>query len=384
MNRSAKLWFQSTSASLLLFALAAPAAAGPAPFTSTTLVGCTGNQFTDGANLQAAVAAATAPALIKLEPCVYDLSGQQLVMRNQVDVEGSGRDVTTIRSNMTASFSDSTVIAPAGIEAELRQLTVLNNASDTGTGITINTDRFLLTEVNVETENGLNSVGVLTNNSSSRINEVFVRVLSKADATGVRINGGGTVVTESFSLVASEGDENVAWDITNFARPVLDRAVALAFSGRTNIAVSVHNNARADLDNVRGTAFGGTDARGLYIWKEGFVDGKESTFTSTNDSLSLALSLEDGNAKITESTFVANSVFSVNLNTAAVRLSGSSSLDTNQSNYRGTVAAQNQGNGQARFGASQLVGSVATLTLNGLKCVFSYNGSYNARNNQCV
>ena len=209
-------------------------------------------------------------------------------------------------------------------------------------------------------------------------------MLSEQTATGVRINGGGTVVTESFALVASEGPANVAWDITENANAVLERVVGSAFAGDTNTGVAIHNGARAELNNVRATVFEG-DAIGLHIFKEGVGEVKESTFKASSDTFSVAFLLEDGTSKATESTFIADPITIDHLNVFAVRLVGSSNLDSNQSNYDGSAfAAVNVGSGQGRFGASQLIGQVSGLGFTSFQCIFAYRGNYTARNAICL
>lgn len=364
--------------------VAGPALAGPPPFTTTTLVGCSGNALVDGATLLTALSSATAPGLLLLEPCLYNLGGQQLIMKTGVDIAGSGRDVTTVFSDTSASLTPSTVVAPAGIEAELRQLTVQNGGNDGGTGITIAADDFLLTQVNVEVKSGGDGFGVQTQSASPRLNEIFVRLQAERNAYGVRILGGGTVVTESFARVETAGGSAFAWDVTDGADAVLERVVALVDSGSQRVAVSVSNQARAELINVRGTAFGGARARGLYVFREGFVDVKESTFTAASDTFAAAFQINNARGEATESTFVARPIALDHLGVYAVRLQRSASLDSNQSNYDGSAfAAQNLGTGTARFGASQLIGSVLTSSAAGLQCINAYNGTYTARTATC-
>lgn len=358
-----------------------PAAAGPPPFTSTTLVGCTGNAINDGANLLAAVAAATAPALVKLEPCLYNLNGGQLVMRNLVDVAGSGRDVTTIFSSAAA-----TVQVPSGVEAELRQVTVSNGAADNGIGVNILSNRFLLTQMNVEVRVGRTGTGVQTVNSSPRLNEVFARVAAERTAYGVRILGGGTVVTESFVAVQSNGVSNIGWDLSGGTNAVLDRAAALVSGSPNNTAVLVRSRSAVTMNNVRGTVIGGSSqTQGLRVARESSATVKESTFSASGDAFVVALGIGDSSSvNATESTFRANPLVDDTVNVFAVRLTGSANLDTNQSNYESSsFAAQNLGSGTARFGASQLIGSVLSSSATGLQCIFAYNGSYNARTATC-
>ena len=80
-----------------------------------------GNPVASGTALQNALAGISSPSdtnrwLLKIEPGIYDLQSGSLQMRSWVDIEGSGVNVTTIRSSQT------TIVGASN--AELRMLTV--------------------------------------------------------------------------------------------------------------------------------------------------------------------------------------------------------------------------------------------------------------------
>ena len=80
-----------------------------------------GNPVASGTALQNALAGISSPSdtnrwLLKIEPGIYDLQAGSLQMRPWVDIEGSGINVTTIRSSQTTIRGAS--------NAELRMLTV--------------------------------------------------------------------------------------------------------------------------------------------------------------------------------------------------------------------------------------------------------------------
>ena len=383
LKKTPAVWIGMLTLCLALFAGAAQA---QPPFTTTTIVNGNLTPAANGAALLAAVAAATPPALIKVEPGFYDLSGGQLVMRNLVDVEGSGRDVTFIISDTSASFTNATVRVPPNVIAQLRGLTVQHRSNGTGTGVSIASDFFLLTGVNIETRDEGESVGVLTTNCNTVMNDVFARVNSATRGIGFRLQGGGPILGASFSFVSESNDMNMALQVTDNTVATVDQFFAVASQAERNVAVAIESDSVGDLRNVRGTAVGGAASVGLMISKQASADVKESTFKSLSDSFSVAFLLEDeARAKATESTFEADPITIDHLGVYAVRLTGSANLDSNQSNYDGTsFAAQNIGTGQARFGASQLIGSVLGVALTSFRCIFSYNGSYTARNAFCV
>lgn len=340
----------------------------------------------NGANLLAAIAGIPAPGpanpwVVKLEPGIYDLGGQQIVMRDFVDIEGSGRDVTYVQSDVTLSPSDAVVEAPAGIEAELRELTITNNSPSTGTGVRISTSAFLLTEVNIEALTGRDGIGAQTLNVSPRINEVFARVNAGSSGIGFEIIRGGTVITQSLAFV--QGTEKVFSAILTNTEGTLDGLIGFAFGGEANIALYVQGQTTPDVINSRFTATGGTEAYGL-LATDSQPQVKESTFFVTNNN-NRAVALEaNSNAAVlaTESTFIARgistaaNIIGVSSSNAAVRL--------NQSNVDSSIVGlQAAGTGTVRMGASQLIGTVAG-PLGSLRCIFTYNNLYNARAANCV
>ncbi|MEO1084281.1 MAG: hypothetical protein AAFY88_08565, partial [Acidobacteriota bacterium] len=125
---------------------------------------------------------------------------------------------------------------------------------------------------------------------------------------------------------------------------------------------------------------------GLYVINDAAVDVKESTFSTQADSSSVALFL-GGTARVeaTGSSFVAGPLTTAHPSVYGAHIAGGANLDSNQSNFESTsVAADNSGTGTARFGASQLVGSIAGASPSSFKCVFSYNGSFNPRAANCL
>lgn len=90
-----------------------------------------GDPVASGTNLRNALAGITSPSstnrwLLKIEPGIYQLQGDALVMRPWVDIEGSGIGMTTIS---LASPTNATVPTISGASnAELRMLTVESTA----------------------------------------------------------------------------------------------------------------------------------------------------------------------------------------------------------------------------------------------------------------
>lgn len=374
--------------SLVLLALgflAAPTLAAPPPFTTTELIAGNNAPLVNGANLLTAVSTVPSGTLIKLEPGLYDLGGQQIVLPDFVDIEGSGRDITTIFSNLSVAPTQTVIDVAPGINGEVRGLTVQASANN-ATGITTQSDELLLTEVNLEIEGGSNAIGVRINAASPRLDEVFVRILgSGGNATGFRVENGAGPVLFSCLVFASNVDRNAYGIVVDDSSPTIEGSILFTIFNRTNTGVFLTGDQTdAIVRNVR-VLTQGSSSVGIQVQKEANAQIKESSFTARSDDFAVGINLEDGTAKATESTFDAGPLFAPHLGVFGARLGGTSNLDSNQSNYESTVfAVNNGGSGQARFGASQLIGNVAGAGFGSLVCVFSYNGSYTARNASCV
>ncbi|MEO0972017.1 MAG: hypothetical protein AAFX85_02905 [Pseudomonadota bacterium] len=368
---------------LALLSTSGPALAGPPPFTTTELIAGNNAPTTNGANLLAAVAAAGPFTLIKLEPGTYDLRGQQINLPDFVDIEGSGRDITFIFSDLTASPTPTVIDVGPGINGEIRELTVQVSA-DRDTGITTQSDELLLTEVNLELKGEREVVGVRIRKASPRLDEVFVRVLaSGGNATGFLVEKGGPVLF-SCLFFASDVSRQAFGVFAEESQPTIEGSILFSlFNGaNTGIAV-VGSTSDATIRNVR-ALIQGDDASGVRVLAKANARIKESSFNVASDKIAEGIYLEDSKAKATESTFNVSNLFGPNPNVFGARLVGRSDLDSNQSNYESTsFAVENFGVGRARFGASQLIGSAVPPVFGPLTCVFTYDGSYAPLNNFC-
>ncbi|MEM9557211.1 MAG: hypothetical protein AAGC60_23330 [Acidobacteriota bacterium] len=371
--------------------LLASGAVAQAPFTTTTIVNGNLSPIGNGAALLSAVAAATPPALIKVEPGEYDLNGGQLVMKDEVDIEGSGRGITVITSSVPASGSNATVVAPSHIRAELRGLTARNESIGHGTAVRIESDFFLLTGVNVETQVGLGGIGVDVSNSNTVINDVFARILGTGPNIGFRLNGGMPVIGGSFSYVVSPSWRNTAMEINGDTNTQIDQFFAIVSNSGDDYGVVIRNNAVVSFRNARITAIAteldiNPYTYGIYTVGNVTLDIKESTITTKGDTISVALQLHGtSRGKVTGSTLISEPAMTPHSYVYAVRLDSAATLDANQSNFESTAAAAGHfGTGVANFGASRLVGSISAAGTATFNCIFSYNGSYAARAANCL
>lgn len=343
----------------------------------------------NGANLLAAIAGIPGPGpanpwVVRLEPGIYDLGGQQIVMRDFVNLEGAGRSITTIESDVSLSASLATVEVPAAVTAEIGNLTIRNRSAVDGIGINIDSSNFLLNEATLDVTTGGNATGARISNVTPRLNEVFARVFaSGGSGIGYEVALGGPVIVQCVAVVIST--EKTFGAVLQRSSAVLEGVVLVAAAGIRNTGIYVEGRGTPKITNTRATANAATsESFGLWAVNTSSADIKESTFTAFNDFLSVAL-LTQGDAvvKATESTFVARTSTLIHPNVYGVRADSGNAL-INQSNIDSTsVAVQALGTGTARFGASQLIGTAAG-PVGSLTCRFTYNNLYNARAANCV
>ncbi|MEO1366984.1 MAG: hypothetical protein AAFX50_07375 [Acidobacteriota bacterium] len=372
------------SVSLLALGLvAAPAAAGPPPFTTTELIGG-GTPIANGTQLLTTVIGAAPGTLIKLEPGTYDLQGQQINLPNFVDIEGSGRDITTIFSDLSLVATPTVVDVAPGINGEIRQLTILA-AAETAVGVTSRSDELLLTEVNIELETNRTSVGVRIDGAASRLDEVFVRILgANGNAIGFEITGGGAPALTSCLYFASNVLRRAIGVLIDEASPVIEGSILFSLFNGANTGILVSGTStQATIRNVRAVVQG-EQSVGVAMQKLANARIKESSFFVRSDDFAAGIQLEEATAKVTETTFNVASLFTFSPNVWGALLRGPANLDSNQSNYESSVfAVENAGSGAARFGASQLIGTASPAVLGPLVCAQSYNGAYAPVNNFC-
>lgn len=150
-----------------------------------------------GAALLAALAGITDNAdnngwLVKLEPGLYDLGTQSLVMKPWVDLEGSGQRITAILSAAgRAAIADGAVhLAP---NSELRDLTVENLGGDAYSVAVYSAVGGTLTRVSAQAGGSTTrSVGVyFENDIALRDSEVYAGTGFSGDAYGIEGVGAG-------------------------------------------------------------------------------------------------------------------------------------------------------------------------------------------------
>jgi hypothetical protein len=214
-----------------------PGDPGPRP-AGLIWVAQSGGQFT---SVSAALAAITDngpahPYLIKVAPGAYTESGS-VVLKDRVDIEGSGQDVTTITcacgSDTDPVFDGSSAVFQVtgpGVHVGIRNLTI----SNTGNNLTYST-------------------GFVTKTTDP-----------------------GDVTLDAVTITATGGTSYNSYHVgiyNYFSSPAMSNVTATATGGTTNHGIR-NDFGSPTITNVTSTATGGTDSVGIY--------NNESSPTMTN------------------------------------------------------------------------------------------------------
>ncbi len=270
-------------------------------------------------------ASATNPYLIKIMPGVYDLGTSTLFMKEYVDIEGAGQNVTVIKKLGSGVYTNTGAVNGAS-NSEIRSLTISNIG---GTG-------------------GFAFLGI--GGISAVLSNITAIASGGIDANvAVMIQDGSSVVLSNVTATASGGTQSTAIGLSTGinASCVLSNITATA-SGASdfNTAISAGGATTAFLSNVTATASGG-GSYGIYIC-DSFLTMTDVTVTSSYIGLQ---TLYSGTTTIDRSTF------------------------------KGTMSIANASSHTLKIGASKLIGDVSdggTTT-----CVASYNGNYASLDASC-
>jgi hypothetical protein len=185
--------------------MAPDAAARPVNLIRTEFVSpVAGNPVASGARLLRAVAditgpSATNPWLVKVEPGVYDLDGQSLVMRPFVDIEGSGEGVTTVQSTVNSLGT-----VQGADHAELRRLTVLNTAATSAIALASSAAGFAASHVTCVAQGGSgSSTGLANFAAGGAFRDMTVRAEGSPSATAVSTDGGLLLRVRAFASASA-------------------------------------------------------------------------------------------------------------------------------------------------------------------------------------
>jgi hypothetical protein len=198
-------------------------------------------------------ASAARPYLLKVEAGVYDLRDRSLAMKPYVDIEGSGEDVTIVRSTVELT---GTIVGAAN--AELRSLTVENTAAAFAIALRNHASGFRATHVTAKAATAGGATGVAQDSTGDVRLRSVTALATGENATGVSSRGGFMT-----GVVARATATDIAYAVFNASSTgELVDVVAEAESGR--FAGGIRNEAGGPtLRNVRAFAKGDSIAQGI-------------------------------------------------------------------------------------------------------------------------
>lgn len=386
--------------------------AGLASYRRTILVSPNGTSTQNGTALLNAVTAAAGSSpgptngfLIKLEPGVYDLGNQSLVMPSYVDLEGSGQGITTVTSQVTPAPGGSpTGTLKAASNSEVRFITLANPGTNQIGSRAVQADQVdassRFTYVTFSAPNGIglgisqggtptvtNSLidafaGVENNGSGATFKDTTIKAVSKGITNGetsltlddvnltVTCPPNATGMTETDGITGSKGTLTLLNSSITVQGCQASTAIASNYGFNAIIRNSVISSA---VNDGNGIAYGVSASAG------GGADIRSSSIKAVaNDPATSAVKLSSSTVSIQNSTLEA-----LGGSGLAVDTNGSATIQN--STLKGPANSINIINGSTGVvisaGSSQLDGTVTgTATF---KCIFTYKGDYTPTTDTC-
>jgi len=247
---------------------------------------------------------AATPYVIKIAPGTYTETSN-VAMKNYVDVEGSGQDVTTITCACSGTNSDDSIngstISIGQVNAEIRQITIKNTSSTFGYAVhshqnTSTTWSVSIADVTATATDGTLAIGIDAKNSTLKLRNVTATASNGASNYGVKTSA-STVTIETTVAKASGGTEtNKAISIQSNSNAALNNVVAEA----TGLSNSQLETAGIDVassvlvaNNTTASAASGDTPTGIYA-SGSVIDIGNSTATGSGSAVNTGIHVANG------------------------------------------------------------------------------------------
>ncbi|MGB3906287.1 MAG: hypothetical protein WBB22_15360, partial [Anaerolineae bacterium] len=327
---------------------------------------------------------ASSPYLVKIEPGRYDLGSQTLVMREWVDIEGSGESITAIMADGSDSPATGTVVGSDN--AELRFLTVANSGGNSYAIAIYNGDASpTLRQVTATAAGGtLGNYGVRNaTTTSSSPTMIDVTATASGGGTAAGVDNAGSSPTMKDVTATGSGATGSNYGIYNDADSMQMTDVTAIASGGTD-AIAVRNcYCSTTMTNVTASASGGSSSN-LAVWNQ------HSSATLTNVTASAQGTGSKGllNSATTSGTVlvtvdhsrISGDIYGLYNDPASATNPYTVTVDTSLVNG-GTSTISNGLNVTTLVGASQLAGG--TVTGSGFTCAGVYDENYTFSSSTC-
>lgn len=211
-------------------------------YANVIVVAKSGGDFTDPLTAINSISGASAsnPYLVKIMPGEYIVPGNTLRAKSYVDIEGSGSQITRIKSvsgNYTMNYN-------VVVNSELRNISVINEAQDLeATGIFINDGAPVFSNIDIYATNNGDQYGMkIQSNSKPTLRNVNINIggLSQLDSgIGIFIYEYSDVLLENVTIRGTNGSKIIA-GLNVFASKIT--ATNLKVTGPAAFAMGLHIN----------------------------------------------------------------------------------------------------------------------------------------------
>jgi hypothetical protein len=209
------------------------------------------------------------PYVIKIAPGIYTETAS-VVLKDYVDVEGSGQDITTIEcACSSAHYHDalSATVSATAITAEIRHLTINN----TGGGNQYNTG--------VWTEN-------VADGAFSMLHVTATATGGTLENVGVYNFSNSSPSMNNVTATAAGGTNNYGVYNVLSSSPSMNNVTATATATGSTLNYGVFNDSSSpSMNNVTATAAGGTYSYGMYLVAYSSPTIRNSAITGTTNSI---------------------------------------------------------------------------------------------------
>jgi hypothetical protein len=263
-------------------------------------------------------------------------------MKNYVDVEGSGQDITTINCDCSSSSGGaaSSTISIGEVNAEIRQITI-ENSNSTNSNFAVHSNQNLNTALDVTmtdvtaTATGGTAVGIELNQSTLKLRNVTATGQSGNFNYGIRsTNSFVTIETTKATASGGTGNDlgiNAGIFIQTAPEPLraqLNNVIAEAYCDNCSEMAGVYaSNARLIANNVTATAEGSELAIGIRAESFSVVNVSNSTAVGIEADDNYGISVRGGSSA-TVNDITATGASTTGKNSYGIEVAGMGSSST--------------------------------------------------------
>ncbi len=237
------------------------------PLKNIVTVAKGGGMFTDPVAAVNSITDASEnnPYLVAIAPGIYTLI-QPLVMKQWVDIAGSGENVTRLTGTISSEIEkeDSTIVQGAS-DTMISDLTVENTGGGTfSIGIyNNNISRMKISRVTVNTSGAANNFSIETYKSSLIISNVTAFASDGAQNTGIINNTSAVTLIHAVATARGNSSSYNNGILNDHCSPEMIDVTATALYGLGNCGIR-NDGASPTMEHVHAEGFGGANNYGVF------------------------------------------------------------------------------------------------------------------------